>query len=65
MSLANCPSSPTRSAPGELERYIRALRELRHQLGEDLFDEVVQAGWIDDGRPERVGHCLVEDFALF
>ena len=40
-----------------------AVRQLRHRLGSDLFDEVVQAGWSNSGRGEREGHCLASDFA--
>ena len=53
-----------RVCSGELHWYITP-RDLRHRLGGELFDRVVQAGWIDQGGPERTGNCHISDFALF
>ena len=48
----------------ELNRYITALRQLRLRLGETLFDDVVQAGWSDQGTGERTGKRLAGDLLL-
>ena len=53
-----------RVCSGKLHRYITP-RDLRHRLGGELFDQAVQAGWTDQGGPERTGNCHISDFALF